>query len=264
VQDSEKLETTSEQKKFTIFDFWDRIGITKHWGSIYATQRLIQSCNITPNQQVLEIGCGTGYTSCLLARKHQANVTAVDISSKLLEQTKRRIKEQDVSDKVTTIQADAHKLPFQANTFDAIIAESVLAFCDKKKASSELYRVLKPNGAFGDNEATYLKPPPKQLLTLFSESSFGVPLRVLQEEEWRAVLRQAGFVDLSSSVHAVNLWEQFINNLRVDGVRRYIPALCQGILDSTIRATFLKKDMLKKSLQFLPYLGYGLYVGRKV
>jgi len=264
MQDVEKLKTTSEQKRFTVFDFWDRVGITKHWGGIYATQQLIQSCNITPNQHVLEIGCGTGYTSSLLARKYQADVTAIDISSKLLEQTKRRITEKDVSNKVTTIKADAHRLPFKANTFDAIIAESVLAFCDKKKASSEAYRVLKPNGIFGGNEATYLKPPPQQLLTLFSESSVGVPLRVLQQDEWRTVFKQAGFVNISSTVHPLNLWKQFINNLRVDGAQRYIPAICQSIFDPTIRTTFLKKDMLKKSLQFLPYIGYGLYIGKKL
>ncbi|NIR87526.1 methyltransferase domain-containing protein, partial [Candidatus Bathyarchaeota archaeon] len=248
----------------TVFDFWDRVGITKHWGGTQATQKLIQSCHITPHQHVLEIGCGTGYTTCLLAKKYQANVTALDISSKLLEQTKKRITKQNISHKITTIQADAQKLPFPANTFHAIIAESVLAFCHKKKASSEAHRVLKPKGIFAANEATYLKPPPKQLLTLFSESTLGTPLQVLQEDEWQAVLTQAGFTDISSTAYTLDLWKQFISNLRVDGARRYIPAIWQGIFDSTIRNTFLKKDMLKKSLQFLPYLGYGLYLGRKV
>lgn len=183
MQESEKLKATSEQEKITVSDLWEKLGITKHWGSIPATQRLIELCNITPDQYVLEIGCGTGYTACLLAKKYNADVVAVDINPKILELAKKRIIEEGVSDKVTTYQADAHELPFPANTFDTVIAESVLAFCDQKKISSEVYRVLKPSGVFGDNEATYLKTPPEQLLALFSDSTFGIPLRLLLEDE---------------------------------------------------------------------------------
>ena len=35
--------------------------------------------------------------------------------------------------------------------------------------SSEVYRVLKPDGIFGDNEVTYVKPPPAQLRPLASK-----------------------------------------------------------------------------------------------
>ena len=64
-----------------------------------------------------------------------------------------------MSDKVKVTEADAHALPFPSDTFDAVLAESVLIFCEKNKVASEVYRVLKPGGVFGDNEATYVKHP---------------------------------------------------------------------------------------------------------
>jgi len=160
MQENKKLKTISEQKKFTIYDAWERFGLTKHWGGIYATRQLIKLCNITQGQHILDTGCGTGYTACLLAKICQVDVVAVDIRSKVLEEAKKRIAKEGVGDRVKTIKADAHELPFPSNTFDVVIAESVLAFCDKKKVSSEIYRVLKPSGVFGNNEGTYLKPPP--------------------------------------------------------------------------------------------------------
>ena len=45
----------------------------------------------------------------------------------------------------------------------------MLVFCEKAKVSSEVYRVLKPDGIFGDNEATYVTPPPAQQRFLTSK-----------------------------------------------------------------------------------------------
>lgn len=45
--------------------------------------RLVQSANIKPGERVLEIGCGMGYGTALLA-KLGAKVTAIDIDSTLL------------------------------------------------------------------------------------------------------------------------------------------------------------------------------------
>jgi len=265
MQENEKLKTIPEQKKFTIYDSWERFGLTKHWGGISATRRLIELCDITPGHYTLDIGCGTGYTACLLAKEYQIDVVAVDIGSKVLEEAKKRITKENVGDKVKTFEADAHRLPFPANTFDAVIAESVLAFCDSVKVSSEVYRVLKPCGVFGNNEGTYLKPPPAQL-PFFLLKSYGMDVKLLQEDEWRAVYREVGFEVISSTVYPFEPLEQFLGELRVDGIRRRLSAWLKAFFDPTMRRTIFKmdRDTRRGLRQFLSYVGYGLYVSRKV
>ena len=264
MQENAKRKTISEQKKFTIYDVWEQFGLTKHWGGINATRRLIELCNITSGQYILDIGCGTGYAACLLAKNYQADVVALDIRSKVLEEAKKRIVKENVGNKVTTIKADAHNLPFRSNTFDAVIAESVLAFCDKMKACSEVHRVLKPSGAFGDNEGTYLKPPPSQLPS-FLLKSYGLDVKLLQEDEWRAVYREAGFEVISSTVYPFNYIEQFLGELRVDGIRRRLSAWLKAFFDPTMRRTFFQmdRDTRQALRQFLSDVSYGLYVARK-
>jgi len=264
MQENKKLKTISEQKKFTIYDAWERFGLTKHWGGIYATRQLIELCNITAGQYILDIGCGTGYTACFLAKNYQVDVVAADIRSKVIEEAKKRIAKEGVGDRVKTIEADAHELPFPPNTFDAVIAESVLAFCDKKKVSSEVYRVLKPGGVFGNNEGTYLKPPPAHLPS-FLLKSYGMDVKLLQEDEWQVIYREAGFEVVSSTVHPFNYIEQFLGEFWVDGIRRRISAWLKAFSDPTIRRTIFKmdKDTRQGLRQFLSYVGYGLYVSRK-
>jgi SAM-dependent methyltransferase len=79
----------------------------------------------------LDVGCGTGYTACLLAKKYQVDVVAAGTSPTVLEEAKKRIAREKVSNKVKAVEADAHALPFPQNTFDAVLAESVLVFCEK-------------------------------------------------------------------------------------------------------------------------------------
>ncbi|MBI4494648.1 MAG: class I SAM-dependent methyltransferase, partial [Chloroflexi bacterium] len=64
---------------FNVFDIWERFGITEHPGGIHATRDLLARCGIKPGQRILDIGCGTGYTACLLAREYDARVVAIDL-----------------------------------------------------------------------------------------------------------------------------------------------------------------------------------------
>lgn len=63
----------------------------------------------------MDIGCGTGYTACLLAKDYQVEVVAADLRSKVLEEVKKRIIKENVGGRVETIEADAYGLPFPSN-----------------------------------------------------------------------------------------------------------------------------------------------------
>jgi ubiquinone/menaquinone biosynthesis C-methylase UbiE len=273
LQQDKESKTASEQVRVPYFKLLESARLTRHWGGISATRRLLESCNFTPGQYVLDIGCGTGYTSCLLASEWGVNVVAMDISSKLLDEAKERIRKKRLNHKVTIVAADAHDLPFPACTFDTVIAESVLVFCDKRKVSSEVYRILKPNGVFAGNEPTYLKPPPEELVSLFLDLQPGIATRPVQEDELLAIFRESGFVGVSGNVYPYNRQEQTKSDLKMYGIRSYLAAFFQVIFDPTVRKSLFNKDALKTTgspyakyrnlSKYSSYLGYALYSGKK-
>lgn len=236
------------------FDIWETSGTTEHVGGIYATQRLLESCRVAPGHVVLDIGCGTGYTASYLAQKYQARVVAIDISPRSVEEARKR------GLQVTVLQADAHHLPFPANAFDAVIVESVLVFCDAARVSLEMHRVLRGGGVLGVSELTLLEPPPEELTTLLVGT---LGTRSFQEGEWQSIFKRAGFVEIVSTVRRFSLREQLASHIRVDGVRGYLSAMVKGLANVKISRIFINRNMLRAARQFLPFVGYGLYTGKK-
>ncbi len=242
------------------FTIWERYGATQHLGGVRATQALAQACELGPGQCILDIGCGTGYTACYLAKNHGVRVVAIDITATVLDEARQRAARMGVRDGVTWLRGDAHALEFPAETLDAVLLESVMVFCDTHRVTSEIHRVLKPQGFIGDNELTLLKPPPDELRDLLKGIMGVLPL---QRDEWREVFRQAGFSEVSCAVYRMNLWDQVVSNLKVDGLRKHLSAILRSTRDPRLRGTFFNRRMLAAARQFVPYIGYGLYVGRK-
>jgi ubiquinone/menaquinone biosynthesis C-methylase UbiE len=109
--------------------------------------------HILSSDNVLEIGCGTGYFTKEIA-KTGAGVTAIDISPELLKIAKDEIPDTNVS----FVIENAYDLSFEANCFDSIVGSSVLHHLEIEKAISEMFRVLKPGGSLFFTEPNMMNP----------------------------------------------------------------------------------------------------------
>jgi ubiquinone/menaquinone biosynthesis C-methylase UbiE len=93
---------------------------------------------------VLDVGCGTGLYSIRLSESG-ADVTAVDISLKMIEIARR--KAQDRGQYIWYDEADMAKLPYENRTFDMVVSITALEFAaDPLLALMEMARVLRPGG----------------------------------------------------------------------------------------------------------------------
>lgn len=92
---------------------------------------------------VLDIGCGPG-RECAYMHKKGYQVTGVDISEGMLKQARLR------TPSVSFLPMNIMRLEFKENSFNAIIARSVILHVSKKdvlQALGEISRVLVPGGA---------------------------------------------------------------------------------------------------------------------
>ncbi len=110
---------------------------------------IYEQCHITEGMKILELGCGNGalWTENLSKLPQNVSVLLSDISEGMLRDARRSIGSEDSRFSFQVI--DCHALPFTDDTFDLVIANHVLFYCeDLDLACSEIARVLKPSGIF--------------------------------------------------------------------------------------------------------------------
>ena len=109
---------------------------------------IYHNCKITDGMRILEIGCGDGTLWNENMAKLPQNISAVlsDISEGMLRDVRRHIG----SDSRFSFQAfDCHRIPFASDSFDLVIANHVLFYCDDiAKVCCEVSRILVPGGRF--------------------------------------------------------------------------------------------------------------------
>ncbi|EES74495.1 methyltransferase domain protein [Paenibacillus sp. oral taxon 786 str. D14] len=162
-----------------------------HPGGFQGTLDFIQFVGIAPGMRVLEVGCGTGRTACLLAQMG-AQVTAMDQSIVMLEKAEHRAQQQQLQ--IEWIQGDITAIPLRSDTYDAVIAESVTVFAaDPVKAFREYHRVLRKGGQAWDREL--FRTQPHLALEREMRELYGNP-RLPDAAAWMRMLRDAGFQDV--------------------------------------------------------------------
>ena len=99
--------------------------------------------------KLLEVPVGTGVlTMPVYKTLPLADITCLDYSADMMEKARQRAEAMGLSN-VTFRQGDVGKLPFEDNSFDAVLSlNGFHAFPDKEAAFRETFRVLKPGGVF--------------------------------------------------------------------------------------------------------------------
>ncbi|TXK19925.1 class I SAM-dependent methyltransferase [Homoserinibacter sp. GY 40078] len=93
-----------------------------------------------PGERILDIAAGTGTSSAAIA-KSGARVIAADFSPGMIAEGRRRQPD------IEFVEADAEKLPFGDEEFDAVtISFGLRNIAHPLTALAEMYRVLKPGG----------------------------------------------------------------------------------------------------------------------
>ncbi len=243
------------------YDMLSYMGLESfNWTGVGSWDDLIQLCTFPPSARILMIGCGVGKSTFYLAEKFPLfSFLGIDLAETSIEMAKQSAEERNLTERVQFQIADAHKLPFEENSFDGVFTEYMAYFLDHPVALKEFFRVLKPGGFLGLNElmkdSAITEEANLEFLRaekLFKEVS-GYPLKVPKTDEYGHLCQEAGFKEwkFQSSKHRIKIRESI---KLVGGFRKFIKILKLTAKlykhSDEIKAKFKKQQEVKKIIMF--------------
>jgi demethylmenaquinone methyltransferase / 2-methoxy-6-polyprenyl-1,4-benzoquinol methylase len=99
------------------------------------------------NPKILDVATGTGDLSFEALKLDPVKITGIDISEKMLEIGRQKIREKKLGNLIEFINCDSENICFKDNTFDvAMVAFGVRNFSDPVRGLSEMRRVVRKDG----------------------------------------------------------------------------------------------------------------------
>lgn len=101
-------------------------------------------------KRVLDIGCGSGGITALLAYAYGASeVVGIDVEKPVCKAAKALAKRKGVASRVVIKKVRPGPLPFPDGAFDVVFSkDSIVHIADKESLAREVFRVLRPGGWF--------------------------------------------------------------------------------------------------------------------
>jgi len=132
---------------------------------------------LRPGMRMLDLGCGKGITSILLAREFGATVYATDLWIPAAENYER-VKAFELEDRVIPIHAEAHDLPYAESYFDAAVCVDAYLYFGTEDGymDDHLAPLVKPGGEIAlaiPGVKTDLDGVPEDMAPFVSAEDFG-------------------------------------------------------------------------------------------
>lgn len=133
-----------------IADRYDRMNLIMTCGIVRRWQRAFaRHTGLRPGQAALDVACGTGELSLIMARQvaPTGRVIGIDLSPEMLSVGREKVAKSRYRDIVDLRYGDALALPFADNCFDCVATGFALRnVTDIRKALAEMARVCRPGG----------------------------------------------------------------------------------------------------------------------
>lgn len=141
----------------TVFQTLERWGPGSDADSLKALSML----PVTPTN-IIDIGCGKGFSTRLLAHHTQAQIVAVDNEQSALNELSEHLVEQGLDARVTLSCASMMELPFSAESFDCVWSETSAYIMGVEQALKQWRPLLKENGCMIISDLVWLTRDPSQ------------------------------------------------------------------------------------------------------
>lgn len=159
---------------------------------------------------VLDIGCGSGVQSRLLARHIQGKVVAIDNHLPVLKRLARVAAEEGLA--IETREASMLEMPFAEQSFDLLWAEGSIFIIGLERGLREFRRFIRPGGFLAFTELCWFTDTPSAEPKAFFDAVYP---DIRNAEQITELAQECGYTQIESfSLPDSAWWEQYYNPMQ--------------------------------------------------
>ncbi|WP_299789391.1 MerR family transcriptional regulator [uncultured Shewanella sp.] len=215
----------------------------------------LKALSLLPEQpkEILEIGCGKGLSTTVLANNTTAFITAVDNEQSALTRLSDRFEADGLSSRLTTVCASMTELPFNNASFDLLWAEGSAYIMGVTHALSQWKPLLDEDGILMISDLVWLTDTPNEEAVEFWKHEYPDIQTVTTRAKQMEV---AGYEVLNSFTLSHQAWQNYYEPLK-SRIEELQPEM-QG--SQAIKDISKEVDIYNN---YLGQFGYQMFILRK-
>jgi ubiquinone/menaquinone biosynthesis C-methylase UbiE len=215
--------------------------------------------NLNERSKIVDLGCGTGGQTIVLAQNAPGNITAIDLFPGFIDKLNANAQKMNLQSSVKGVVGSMDNLDFQSNELDLIWCEGAIYNIGFEKGLKYWNQFLKKGGYVAVSEATWFtEERPKEIFDFWNDAYpeiDTIPNNI-------AKMQKSGYVVMASFILPETCW---IDNFFVPEITAQ-KVFLDKYKGNRSAEEFVKYEKLGAELyhKYKEYYGYVFYIGKKI
>ena len=215
--------------------------------------------NLTNESKIVDIGCGTGGQTMVIANHTSGQITGIDLFPTFIDLFNINSQKLNLQDRVNGIVGSMENLPFQNEELDLIWSEGAIYNIGFERGINEWYKFLKRGAFLAVSEISWFTEERPVEIDEFWNNEYPeidtISNKVTQMEK-------AGYIPIATFVLPENCWTENFYTPQVSAQEKFL----QKYLGNKSAEEFVENQRYEAELydKYKEFYGYVFYIGKKV
>ncbi len=215
--------------------------------------------NLNHNSQIIDLGCGTGGQTMVLAQNAPGHISGIDLFPTFIELFRHNAQKMNLQDRVKGIIGSMDQLPFQDKELDLIWSEGAIYNIGFERGLNEWRKFLKKDGFIAVSEASWFTEKRPAEIEEFWMDAYPeidtIPNKLAQ-------MQKAGYIPIASFILPENCWLEHFYTLHISAMENFL----KKHAGNKTAIDFIANQRHEAQLynKYKKYYGYAFFIGKKI
>jgi ubiquinone/menaquinone biosynthesis C-methylase UbiE len=215
--------------------------------------------NLTDSSRIVDIGCGTGGQTMVLAQNSFGNITGVDLFQNFVDIFNSNATRLSLQSRVNAITGSMDNLPFRDEELDLIWSEGAIYNIGFERGLNEWRRFLKKGGYIAVSEASWFTEERPAEIEKFWLDAYPEIDTISNKV---SVMQKAGYIPVATFILPENCWTEHFYVPQVAAQELFLKKYAGNKTAEDLVAN--ERHEAQLYAKYKEFYGYVFYIGKKI